>query len=47
MLSPPHREIMLSSGYRDIGVGIAPAAPPKLTDGLPGATYAVEFASRG
>ena len=44
MLSPPHREIMLSGGYRDVGV--APAAPWKLTDGLPGATYAVEFASR-
>jgi uncharacterized protein YkwD len=47
MLSPPHREIMLAGGYRDVGVGVAPAAPPKLTDGLPGATYAVEFASRG
>jgi uncharacterized protein YkwD len=47
MLSPPHREIMLSGGYSDIGIGIAPAAPPKLTGGLPGATYAVEFASRG
>jgi uncharacterized protein YkwD len=46
MLSPPHREIMLSGGYRDIGVGIAPAAPQRSTDGLPGATYAVEFASR-
>jgi uncharacterized protein YkwD len=47
MLSPPHREIMLSGGYRDVGVGIAPSAPRKLTDGLPGATYVVEFASRG
>jgi uncharacterized protein YkwD len=47
MLSPPHREIKLSGDYRDIGVGIAPAAPQKSTDGLPGATYAVEFASRG
>jgi uncharacterized protein YkwD len=46
MLSPPHREIMLSGSYRDVGVGIAPAAPQKLTRGLPGATYAVEFASR-
>jgi uncharacterized protein YkwD len=46
-LSPPHREIMLSSEYRDIGVGVAPAAPQKLADGLPGATYVVEFASRG
>jgi uncharacterized protein YkwD len=47
MLSPPHRRIMLTSGYRDIGVGIAPAAPPRLTNGLPGATYTVEFAVRG
>lgn len=47
MLSPPHREIMLSGGYSDVGVGIAPAAPQRSTDGLPGATYAVEFASRG
>jgi uncharacterized protein YkwD len=47
MLSPPHREIMLSGGYRDIGIGIAPAAPRRSTEGLPGATYAVEFASRG
>ena len=47
MLSPPHREIMLGGGYRDIGVGIAPAAPQRSTGGLPGATYVVEFASRG
>ena len=46
MLSPPHREIMLSGDYRDIGVGIAPAAPRRSTGGLPGATYVVEFASR-
>jgi uncharacterized protein YkwD len=47
MLSPPHREIMLTGGYRDIGVGMAPAAPSRLTEGLPGATYTVEFAARG
>lgn len=47
MLSPPHREIMLSGGYRNIGIGIVPAAPQRSTEGLPGATYAVEFASRG
>jgi uncharacterized protein YkwD len=46
MLSPPHREIMLKSGYRDIGVGVAPAAPSSLTGGEPGATYTVEFAVR-
>lgn len=47
MLSPPHREIMLTGGYHDVGVGVAPAAPSSLTEGLPGATYTVEFAARG
>jgi uncharacterized protein YkwD len=46
MLSPPHREIMLGGGFRNIGVGIAPATPQRSTEGLPGATYVVEFASR-
>jgi uncharacterized protein YkwD len=46
MLSPPHRQIMLTGGYRDIGVGVAPAAPFRLTQGLPGATYTVELATR-
>jgi uncharacterized protein YkwD len=46
MLSPPHRQIILTGGYRDIGVGMAPAAPSSLTRGLPGATYTVEFAAR-
>jgi uncharacterized protein YkwD len=47
MHSPPHREIVLTSGYRDIGIGVAPAAPTRLTKGAPGATYTVEFAARG
>jgi uncharacterized protein YkwD len=47
MLSPPHRRIMLTGAYRDIGVGVAPAAPASLTQGAPGATYTVEFATRG
>jgi uncharacterized protein YkwD len=47
MHSPPHREIVLTSGYRDIGIGVAPAAPTILTKGAPGATYTVEFATRG
>lgn len=46
MLSPPHRHIMLTGAYRDIGVGVAPAAPSSLTHGGPGATYTVEFATR-
>jgi uncharacterized protein YkwD len=47
MLSPPHREIMLAGGYRDVGVGVAPAAPSSLNEGKQGATYTVEFAARG
>jgi uncharacterized protein YkwD len=47
MLSPPHREIMLAGGYRDVGVGVAPAAPSSLNEGQQGATYTVEFAVRG
>jgi uncharacterized protein YkwD len=47
MLSPPHREIMLKSSYRDIGVGVAPAVPSSLNEGMEGATYSVEFAARG
>ncbi len=47
MHSAPHRQIVLTGGYRDIGVGVAPAAPTSLTNGAPGATYTVEFAARG
>lgn len=47
MHSPPHREIMLSGEYSDVGVGVASAAPASLSDGLAGATYTVEFAARG
>jgi uncharacterized protein YkwD len=47
MHSPPHREIVLTSDYKDIGIGVAPAAPTSLTKGAPGATYTVEFATRG
>ena len=47
MHSAPHRQIVLTGGYRDIGIGVAPAAPTSLTNGAPGATYTVEFAARG
>ena len=47
MHSPPHRQIVLTGGFRDIGIGVAPAAPTSLTKGAPGATYTVEFAARG
>ncbi len=45
--SPPHREIMLLSEYREAGVGVAPAVPSVLAQSLPGATYAIELAVRG
>ena len=47
MASPPHREIILLSEYREAGVGVAPAVPSVLDQALPGATYAIEFAVRG
>lgn len=46
MRSPAHREIILTQEFREIGVGIAPAAPAVLAGGRPGATYAVEFGAR-
>jgi uncharacterized protein YkwD len=46
MLSPPHRAIMLTRGYRDVGVGVAPSVPSALGAGWLGGTYAVEFACR-
>jgi uncharacterized protein YkwD len=45
MASPPHREIILIEEYTAAGVGVAPAVPSVLEQSLPGATYAVEFAS--
>jgi uncharacterized protein YkwD len=47
MHSAGHRQIILTGGYRDVGIGVAPAAPTVLTGGAPGATYTVEFAARG
>jgi uncharacterized protein YkwD len=46
MNSPPHRAIILTVGYRDVGVGVAPAAPSVLAAGAEGATYTVEFGAR-
>jgi uncharacterized protein YkwD len=46
MRSPPHRKIMLTPGYRDVGVGVAPVAPSSLAQGLAGATYTIEFGVR-
>jgi uncharacterized protein YkwD len=47
LASPPHREVILTSEYRDAGVGVTPAVPAVLGRGTAGATYAVEFGARG
>ncbi|HEY7961280.1 MAG TPA: CAP domain-containing protein [Solirubrobacteraceae bacterium] len=46
MSSPPHRAIILTASYRDVGVGVTPAAPSSLAHGLSGATYTLEFGLR-
>jgi uncharacterized protein YkwD len=40
--SPPHRRILLSARYKEIGVGAALGAPKATPD--PGATYALDLA---
>jgi len=47
MHSSPHREVILTDAFRDVGVGVSPAVPSILGHGARGATYAVEFAARG
>jgi uncharacterized protein YkwD len=47
MLSPPHRKIILTAAYRDIGVGVARSVPAGLSSRWLGGTYAVEFGTRG
>jgi uncharacterized protein YkwD len=46
MLSPPHRKIILTAAYRDVGVGVARSVPSGLSSGWLGGTYAVEFGTR-
>ncbi len=46
MQSPPHRKIILTAAYRDVGVGVAPSTPAPIGSGWSGATYAVEFGAR-
>jgi uncharacterized protein YkwD len=41
--SPPHRRILLDSGYRELGVGIAAGEPRDAQSSLPGATYTLDF----
>jgi uncharacterized protein YkwD len=47
MLSPPHRKIILTAAYRDVGVGVARSVPAGLSTRWLGGTYAVEFGTRG
>jgi uncharacterized protein YkwD len=46
MHSPPHRAIILTAAYRDVGVGVAPAVPTRSGSSWTGGTYAVEFGRR-
>ncbi len=46
MLSPPHRESILTGEFREAGVGATSAAPASFAEGEPGATYALEMARR-
>jgi uncharacterized protein YkwD len=46
MASQPHREVMLSSVYRNAGVAVLPAVPAILASSGVGATYAIEFGVR-
>jgi uncharacterized protein YkwD len=41
--SDHHRRILLSAGYKEIGVGVAGGAPKPTDAGLPGATYAMDL----
>jgi uncharacterized protein YkwD len=41
--SPPHRRILLDSGFRELGVGVAPGEPRDDQSSLPGATYTLDF----
>jgi uncharacterized protein YkwD len=46
LASPPHREVMLSPGYRDVGVSVTPAVPAVLHPHGRGATYVIELGAR-
>lgn len=45
LASPAHKRILLSSSYREIGVGVAGGAPNQSGAELPGATYAMDLAT--
>jgi uncharacterized protein YkwD len=46
MASPPHRAILLSAPYRDVGVAVTPAVPAVLNASHRGATYVLELGMR-
>jgi uncharacterized protein YkwD len=46
MQSAPHRHIMLTAAYRDVGVGAAASVPSGRVSRWLGGTYAVEFGTR-
>lgn len=41
--SPEHLANILNAAYTETGMGVAPAAPPSLAEGQPGAIYSQEF----
>jgi uncharacterized protein YkwD len=41
--SPPHRRILLDSGFRELGVGVAAGEPRDTQSDAAGATYALDF----
>jgi uncharacterized protein YkwD len=43
--SAHHKRILLSTAYKEIGVGVAGGAPMATSSGLPGATYAMDLAT--
>jgi uncharacterized protein YkwD len=47
MHSSPHRRIMLTGAYRDVGIGAAASVPFGISSRWLGGTYAVEFGTRG
>ena len=44
--SPSHRRVLMSAGYREIGIGLALGVPLDGSSGLPGATFAAELGAR-
>jgi len=47
MKSPPHRRVILTRAYTEIGVGVTPSLPAMLEVGTSGATYALDVTGAG